>query len=137
MRPANDEYDPADDTDRAGDRELFGHRHRERQASFHAHTELADKNPVIVERGADIARDGIALHRVGSPQDVAALVVFLATCEPCYITGQDFKVDGFQYRAPEADPYVASFGARTISDGKSDEVSTAIRDPQTPLDRLL
>jgi len=60
-------------------------------------TELADKNPVIVERGADIARDGIALHRVGSPQDVAALVVFLATCEPCYITGQDFKVDGFQY----------------------------------------
>jgi 3-oxoacyl-[acyl-carrier protein] reductase len=60
-------------------------------------TELADKNPVIVERGADIARDGIALHRVGTPQDVAALVVFLATCQPCYITGQDFKVDGFQY----------------------------------------
>ena len=60
-------------------------------------TEIADKNPVIVERGADIARDGIALHRVGRPQDVAALVVFLATCDPCYITGQDFKVDGFQY----------------------------------------
>ena len=59
-------------------------------------TELA-KNPVIIERGADIARDGIALHRVGTPQDVAALVVFLATSEPCYITGQDFKVDGFQY----------------------------------------
>ena len=39
----------------------------------------------------------IGLHRVGSPQDVTALVVFLATCEPCYITGQDFKVDGFQY----------------------------------------
>lgn len=59
-------------------------------------TELA-KNPVIVERGAEIARDGIALHRVGTPQDVAQLVVFLATSEPCYITGQDFKVDGFQY----------------------------------------
>jgi 3-oxoacyl-[acyl-carrier protein] reductase len=28
---------------------------------------------------------------------VAQLVVFLATSEPCYITGQDFKVDGFQY----------------------------------------
>jgi 3-oxoacyl-[acyl-carrier protein] reductase len=25
------------------------------------------------------------------------LVLFLATSEPCYITGQDFKVDGFQY----------------------------------------
>ena len=59
-------------------------------------TELA-KNPVITERGASIARDGIALHRVGTPQDVAQLVVFLATSEPCYITGQDFKVDGFQY----------------------------------------
>ncbi|MEO8715128.1 MAG: SDR family NAD(P)-dependent oxidoreductase [Acetobacteraceae bacterium] len=59
-------------------------------------TELA-KNPVIVERGAEIARDGIALHRMGSPDDVAQLVVFLATSEPCFITGQDFKVDGFQY----------------------------------------
>ncbi|HET6182267.1 MAG TPA: SDR family oxidoreductase [Acetobacteraceae bacterium] len=59
-------------------------------------TELA-KNPVITERGAQIARDGIALHRVGTPQDVAQLVVFLAASEPCYITGQDFKVDGFQY----------------------------------------
>ncbi len=59
-------------------------------------TELA-KNPVIVERGTEIARDGIALHRMGSPDDVAQLVVFLATSEPCFITGQDFKVDGFQY----------------------------------------
>lgn len=59
-------------------------------------TELA-KNPVIVERGTQIARDGIALHRMGSPDDVAQLVVFLAASEPCFITGQDFKVDGFQY----------------------------------------
>jgi len=59
-------------------------------------TELP-KNPVIIERGAEIARDGIALHRVGTPQDVAQLVVFLAASDPCYITGQDFKVDGFQY----------------------------------------
>ena len=59
-------------------------------------TELA-KNHVIVERGAAIARDGIALHRVGTTEDVAQLVVFLAASEPCYITGQDFKVDGFQY----------------------------------------
>jgi len=59
-------------------------------------TELA-KNPVIVSRGAEIARDGIALHRVGRPADIAQLVVFLATSEPCFITGQDFVVDGFQY----------------------------------------
>lgn len=60
-------------------------------------TEIA-KNHVIVERGAQIARDGIALHRVGCTDDVAQLVVFLATSEPCFITGQDFKVDGFQYQ---------------------------------------
>jgi 3-oxoacyl-[acyl-carrier protein] reductase len=48
-------------------------------------------------RGAEIARTGIALRRMGTPEDIAALVVFLATAEPCYITGQDFVVDGFQY----------------------------------------
>ena len=55
------------------------------------------KNPVIVERGAEIARAGIALRRVGRTDDVAQLVLFLATSEPCFITGQDFTVDGFQY----------------------------------------
>ncbi len=59
-------------------------------------TELA-KNHVIIERGAELARNGIALGRVGCTDDVAQLVVFLATSEPCFITGQDFKVDGFQY----------------------------------------
>jgi 3-oxoacyl-[acyl-carrier protein] reductase len=59
-------------------------------------TELA-KNPVIVERGAELARDGIALGRVGSVDDVAQIAVFLATSEPCFITGQHFIVDGFQY----------------------------------------
>jgi 3-oxoacyl-[acyl-carrier protein] reductase len=48
-------------------------------------------------RGAEIARTGIALRRMGKPDDVAQLVVFLATSEPCFITGQDFIVDGFQY----------------------------------------
>jgi 3-oxoacyl-[acyl-carrier protein] reductase len=59
-------------------------------------TELA-KNIVIVERGAQIAREGIALRRVGTVEDVAAVVLFLATSDPCFVTGQDFVVDGFQY----------------------------------------
>jgi 3-oxoacyl-[acyl-carrier protein] reductase len=54
------------------------------------------KNPVIIERGAEIARTCIALRRVGRTDDVAQLVLFLATSEPCYITGQDFIVDGFR-----------------------------------------
>jgi 3-oxoacyl-[acyl-carrier protein] reductase len=55
-------------------------------------------NPVILERGEEIARNGIALKRVGGPDDIAQLVVFLAASEPCFITGQDFTVDGFQFQ---------------------------------------
>jgi 3-oxoacyl-[acyl-carrier protein] reductase len=40
---------------------------------------------------------GIALGRLGTPQDVAQLVLFLATAEPNFITGQDFSIDGFQW----------------------------------------
>lgn len=55
-------------------------------------------NVVIRERGDQIAQNGIALARVGAPDDVAELVRFLATSEPCFITGQDFIVDGFQFQ---------------------------------------
>lgn len=58
-------------------------------------TELG--NAVTRSRGPEIARSGVALRRLGKPDDVAQLVVFLATSEPCFITGQDFVVDGFQY----------------------------------------
>jgi 3-oxoacyl-[acyl-carrier protein] reductase len=58
----------------------------------------ASRNVVIRERGAQIAADGIALRRVGEPDDVAQVVRFLATSEPCFITGQCFTVDGFQYQ---------------------------------------
>ena len=56
------------------------------------------RNVVIRERGEQIAADGIALRRVGRPEDVAEVVRFLATSEPCFITGQCFTVDGFQYQ---------------------------------------
>lgn len=54
-------------------------------------------NPVIRARGEDIAANGIALRRVGTPEDVAELVRFLAVSEPCFLTGQAFTIDGFQY----------------------------------------
>ncbi|GAB4171420.1 MAG: 3-oxoacyl-[acyl-carrier-protein] reductase [Thalassobaculales bacterium] len=57
-------------------------------------TELG--NSLTKARGPELMK-GIALNRLGSPADVAQLVVFLATSEPCFITGQDFKVDGFQW----------------------------------------
>ena len=59
-------------------------------------TELTEKNPVIATREPELIR-GIALNRTGGPRDVAELVAFLATVEPCFITGQDITIDGFQW----------------------------------------
>jgi 3-oxoacyl-[acyl-carrier protein] reductase len=56
------------------------------------------QNTVINMRGAEIAENGIALKRVGCTDDVAQLVGFLSTSEPCFITGQALVVDGFQFQ---------------------------------------
>ncbi|WP_248308500.1 SDR family NAD(P)-dependent oxidoreductase [Bosea sp. 124] len=58
-------------------------------------TELG--NTLTRERGAALAQAGIALQRMGKPEDVAQLVLFLAASEPCFMTGQALVVDGFQY----------------------------------------
>jgi len=50
-----------------------------------------------VSRGPEIAARDIALRRLGKPDDIAQVVVFLATSEPYFITGQTFTVDGFQF----------------------------------------
>jgi 3-oxoacyl-[acyl-carrier protein] reductase len=39
----------------------------------------------------------IPLGRVGTPEDVAAVIVFLATVEPNYLTGEIIDVDGGQW----------------------------------------
>jgi 3-oxoacyl-[acyl-carrier protein] reductase len=57
-------------------------------------TELG--NDLIRTREAELVR-GIALGRVGTPADIAQLVAFLALSEPCFITGQDFIIDGLQW----------------------------------------
>ncbi len=54
------------------------------------------KNAVILSREPELIK-GIALKRVGTTQDVAELVYFLALTEPSFITGQDITVDGFQW----------------------------------------
>lgn len=54
------------------------------------------KNGALYAREAELVK-GVALRRTGTPQDVAELVAFLATSDPCFISGQDFIVDGFQY----------------------------------------
>jgi 3-oxoacyl-[acyl-carrier protein] reductase len=57
-------------------------------------TELG--NSLTKARGAEMMK-GIMLNRLGKPADVAQLVAFLATSEPCFITGQHFVIDGFQW----------------------------------------
>lgn len=57
-------------------------------------TELS--NDLIRARETELIK-GIALGRSGSPADVAQLVAFLALSEPCFITGQDFVIDGMQW----------------------------------------
>ena len=57
-------------------------------------TELG--NSLTRSRGEEMKK-GIVLDRLGKPADVAQLVAFLATCEPCFITGQHFVIDGFQW----------------------------------------
>ncbi len=58
-------------------------------------TELG--NAVTRSRGPQIAASDIALRRLGKPDDIAQVVLFLATSQPCFITGQAFTIDGFQY----------------------------------------
>jgi 3-oxoacyl-[acyl-carrier protein] reductase len=53
-------------------------------------------NAVIRAREPELIK-GVAMKRVGTPVDVGNLVAFLATTEPCFITGRDFIIDGFQY----------------------------------------
>ena len=54
-------------------------------------------NPMIRAREPELI-DSISLERLGTPQDVAQLVAFLAASQPCFITGQDFIIDGFQWK---------------------------------------
>ncbi len=53
-------------------------------------------NAMIDARETDLAA-GISLGRVGTPQDVASVVTFLATAEPNFMTGQDIQIDGMQW----------------------------------------
>ena len=59
---------------------------------------------IKTEIGNDLTRSrepelikGIALNRLGTPNDVAGLVAFLCTNKDMFITGQHFVVDGFQW----------------------------------------
>jgi len=51
---------------------------------------------LLGEREAQLTA-GIALGRIGAPEDIASLVRYLAVDAHMYMTGQHFVVDGFQW----------------------------------------
>ena len=58
--------------------------------------ETERSNDLIRARKPDLVK-GIAMGRTGTPADVAQVVAFLCMSEPCFVTGQDIKIDGFQW----------------------------------------
>jgi 3-oxoacyl-[acyl-carrier protein] reductase len=52
---------------------------------------------MIAREGAETLVRAIPLARLGTPEDVAQVVVFLATVTPCFLTGEVIDVDGGQW----------------------------------------
>jgi 3-oxoacyl-[acyl-carrier protein] reductase len=52
---------------------------------------------LIAREGADALVRSIPLARLGTPEDIAQVVVFLATVTPCFMTGEVIDVDGGQW----------------------------------------
>jgi 3-oxoacyl-[acyl-carrier protein] reductase len=52
---------------------------------------------LIAREGADALVRSIPLARLGTPEDIAQVVVFLATVTPCFLTGEVIDVDGGQW----------------------------------------
>jgi 3-oxoacyl-[acyl-carrier protein] reductase len=52
---------------------------------------------MIAHEGAEALMRSIPLARLGAPEDIAQVVVFLATVTPCFMTGEVIDVDGGQW----------------------------------------
>jgi 3-oxoacyl-[acyl-carrier protein] reductase len=53
-----------------------------------------DMSEAVRNKAGDLLKKLIPMRRLGKPEDVAGLAVFLASPEAAYITGQVFTVDG-------------------------------------------
>jgi acetoacetyl-CoA reductase/3-oxoacyl-[acyl-carrier protein] reductase len=58
---------------------------------------LTDMAKQLEQKWLDIAIAETVMNKLGTPEDVAALVVFLASDLAGHITGQVISVDGGQY----------------------------------------
>lgn len=55
-------------------------------------------NTLTKSRGPELTK-GICMNRLGTPQDVAGFVAYLASTEHSFMTGQNVILDGFQWIA--------------------------------------
>lgn len=55
---------------------------------------LTDMTRRVEERSRPYIKEHVALGRLGRPEEIASLVVFLASSDSSYITGQVIRVDG-------------------------------------------
>ena len=60
---------------------------------FEVEAPVLTMEPDLTEEKEEIAKN-IPLHRIGTPEDVANVVKFLAGEQSSYITGQIINVDG-------------------------------------------
>lgn len=51
----------------------------------------------LIQKREELMTQVIPLKRIGTPEDIAVVVEFLATVEPCFITGEVIDVDGGQW----------------------------------------
>lgn len=51
----------------------------------------------LIQKRHDLITQAIPLKRLGTPEDIAVVVEFLASMEPCFITGEVIDVDGGQW----------------------------------------
>ncbi len=56
--------------------------------------ETALTHKMIGEQGSEMIARGIPLGRIGTPDDIAVIVQFIATVQPNYLTGEIIDVDG-------------------------------------------
>lgn len=60
---------------------------------------VAERKGLPHDRRLDAWNDEIPMHRLGEPEEFAALVAFLASASASYITGQSIAVDGGAVRS--------------------------------------
>jgi 3-oxoacyl-[acyl-carrier protein] reductase len=53
-----------------------------------------DMSEAVRNKAGDLIKKVIPMRRIGQPQDIAKVVVFLASEDAAYITGQNITVDG-------------------------------------------